>query len=114
MQIDEESKRAKPFICGLVAANNYYLYICTYGAKSVCGIAEWARSLDRRSLRCLGIKRRKPPSESAIRKFLTKVDAHSVDDLIGAWLLTQANTDRLEIAIDGKVLRGSRKEGKES
>jgi hypothetical protein len=82
------------------------------GAKSVCGIADWSKSIDRRTLRRLGIKPRKPPSESAIRKFLIKLDAHSIDGLIGPWLLGQANTDSLEIAIDGKALRGSRKGGK--
>jgi len=80
------------------------------GANSLRGIADWVLGLSRRELRVLGIKRRGPPSESAIRRFLAKVNPTEVDSLTGTWLMAQAqNTEA--IAVDGKTLRGTKSAG---
>ena len=63
-------------VCGILA-----------GAKSIQGIADWVQQLDRLQLRRLGIRRRGPPSESAIRKFLGKLDSQAVDEEISRWTL---------------------------
>lgn len=54
------------------------------GANSLRAIAEWAQGLSRSKLRILGIMRKKPPSEAAIRKFLARVNPAEVDTLVGA------------------------------
>jgi hypothetical protein len=77
------------------------------GANSLRSIAEWASGLSRNDLRVLGIKRNKAPSESAIRKFLARVDPTEVDSLTGAWLMAQAKNTSA-IAVDGKTLRGTK------
>ena len=80
------------------------------GANSLRAIAEWAQGLSRSKLRILGILRNKPPSEAAIRKFLTKVNPVEVDKLVGDWLRIQAQGAE-EVAIDGKTLRGTKGSG---
>jgi hypothetical protein len=77
------------------------------GANSLRAISEWALGLSRSKLRILGITRKKPPSEAAIRKFLAKIDPVEVDELVGAWLMAQAHNTEA-IAIDGKTLRGTK------
>jgi len=80
------------------------------GARSIRGIAEWASTLSKQELRIIGIKRAQSPSESAIRKFLARVDPVQVDAMTGSWLMQQAqNSDA--IAIDGKTLRGTKGNG---
>lgn len=81
------------------------------GARSVSAIAQWAHTLDRKALRKLGIVRRRSPSESAIRKFLARIDGDCADQLIGEWLFAQSGVEDPVIAIDGKTLRGSQANG---
>ena len=77
------------------------------GANSLRAIAEWAQGLSRSKLSLLGIMRKKPPSEAAIRKFLARVDPVEVDTLVGAWLMEPSQNNEA-IAIDGKTLRGTK------
>lgn len=77
------------------------------GARSFQAIWEWGNDLSEKALRALGFRRGKPPSESAIRRLLQKVDAEEVDQKVGSWLLSQQPTlSGKGIAIDGKTLRG--------
>jgi hypothetical protein len=80
------------------------------GAMSLRAIAQWAGQLSVCELRRLGITRSKAPSESAIRRFLARVDPDEVDKLIGTWMMKQSKSAEA-IAIDGKTLRGTRKTG---
>ena len=80
------------------------------GARSIRSIAEWASNLSKHELSVIGINRAQAPSESAIRKFLARVDPVQVDAMTGSWLMQQAqNSDA--IAIDGKTLRGTKGNG---
>jgi DDE_Tnp_1-associated len=57
------------------------------------------------------------PSERTLRRVLQRIDAAELDRLVGAWLYQQAWRDAdglLVIALDGKVLRGSWTDAKES
>lgn len=80
------------------------------GAMSLRAIAQWASQLSVFELKRLGIRRSKAPSESAIRRFLARVDPDEVDRLIGTWMMKQSKSAEA-IAIDGKILRGTRKPG---
>jgi hypothetical protein len=54
-----------------------------------------------------------PPSDSTFRRVLQKVPAAELARLIGAWLAAQEIGALAQLAVDGKVLRGSgRKDGK--
>lgn len=85
------------------------------GAKSFIAIGEWAANLSQEKLKRLGCRycerKRKyiPPSEPTLRRALQSVNADQADQLIGEWLASQSS-DNI-IAVDGKVLRGSKVAG---
>lgn len=85
---------------------------CLSGCRSLVAMGEWAGSLSQVLLRRLGcpwndrLGRFVGPSEPTIRRTLQAADVHDVDRRIGQWLMAQAPGSR--IAIDGKVLRGSK------
>lgn len=59
----------------------------------------------------LGAGGRSPgPSESAVRRLLTRLDAEVLDAVVGAWMWTRTGVvgGRRIIALDGKTVRGAR------
>jgi hypothetical protein len=87
------------------------------GARSIAAIAEWAADAPQPVRAVLGA-RRDPvtghwvwtvPSESTIRRTLTRLDATALATAIGAWLADRDPPDRRPraIAVDGKTLRGA-------
>lgn len=83
------------------------LCACISGVKSYDGMGDYAKALPPDALRLLGFKRGKPPSESALRKFLQKLNAEEMDRKTGDWFLKQMTLKEAAIAIDGKTLCGS-------
>ena len=85
------------------------------GAKSFIGIGEWAANLSQELLKRLGcryndrLEKYVPPSEPTLRRSIQSVNADEVDRIIGEWLAHQSSDDI--IAVDGKVLRGSKPAG---
>ncbi len=77
------------------------------GARSFVAIGEWVSETPAELLSELGATR---PSESAIRRVFTRVDADVLDAVIGAfcWTRTQVVGGRRVIALDGKTVRGAR------
>jgi DDE_Tnp_1-associated len=89
------------------------------GARSVTAIAEWAADAPGPILAALGV-RRDPlihrchvPGEATIRRVLARVDGDRFDRAIGAWLADRLRPPghRRVIAVDGKRLRGSARQG---
>ncbi len=85
------------------------------GNRSYAAIAQWAATLPENMLRTLGCtycrktRRFRAPGEDTLRRTITKVDAEEVDQATCGWLLGQGvSLPGNAIAIDGKVLRGSR------
>lgn len=88
------------------------------GAKGYTAIGEFAGRLtqrERKRLHC----RRDPkagrfvvPTEKGFRDFLNHVDVDAFERAIAAWCRSLGPTDRLAIALDGKTLRASEKNGK--
>jgi DDE family transposase/uncharacterized protein DUF4338 len=88
------------------------------GARGSCAIAEWAARADAallRRLRC----RRSPnvrggysaPSEPTIRRVLAALQVGELERVLADWLQAQNSASASEaVAIDGKVLRGSRQD----
>jgi hypothetical protein len=81
------------------------------GARSFKAIAEWAKDLNRDTLRRLGSQRWRPPSEPTVRRVLQKLDADRLDEEIGRWLLQQPGVKAQALSVDGKTLRGARDAG---
>jgi hypothetical protein len=85
------------------------------GAKSFIGMGEWAANLSQELLKRLGCRysdrhgKHVPPSEPTLRRTIQSVDADEVDRVVGEWLAPRCSGNI--IAVDGKVLRGSKKAG---
>src|SRR5664280_1217212 len=80
------------------------------GARSFTAIGEWATEHGAVLLAAAGLHGRDRPSESAIRRLLTRLDADVLDRVIGVWMFTRTTVvdGRRVIAIDGKTVRGAR------
>lgn len=80
------------------------------GARSFVAIGEWVAETPVELFAELGSSRPARPSESAIRRAFTRVDADILDAVIGAfcWTRTQVVGGRRVIALDGKTVRGAR------
>lgn len=77
-------------------------------------IAEWVADADRVELTRLGIEAETVlPSESTIRRTLAALDGDELDKRIGAWMAVRTGdvAGRRAIAVDGKSLRGSARDG---
>jgi hypothetical protein len=97
---------------GLVALLSVAVCAVATGARSFVAIAEWAADLPTEVATTLGTG---PacPSESAIRRFVQRLDADRFDQAIGARLQQHCTRiapsgRRRVLAVDGKTLRGSR------
>jgi len=82
----------------------------TAGARSFAAIGQWAGELTGAQLADLGLSRPIAPDASTFRKVLARVDAATLDLMIGAfvWTRTRMVEGRRVIAIDGKTVRGAR------
>ncbi len=94
--------------------------VCTLmGACGYRAFENTSRKFTQRQLRALGCQRDEqdghydPPSDSTFQRVLHKVDAPALASLIGQWLAEQEIGALAQLAVDGKVLRGSgRHDGK--
>jgi predicted transposase YbfD/YdcC len=80
------------------------------GARSFAAIGQWVADADVDLLAALGCRRGSGPSESAIRRAFTRLDAARLDAILAAWVWTRTVVvdQRRVIAIDGKTVRGAR------
>lgn len=84
------------------------------GARSYAAIGQWASELSGTQLAELGLSRPVAPDASTFRKVFARLDAATLDRLVGALLWTRTrmvgsgSSARRVIAIDGKTLRGAR------
>ena len=94
--------------------------VCTVmGACGYRAFENTCKKFTQRQLRALGCKPDPedgwyyPPSDSTFQRVLNKVDAAAVASIIGRWLAEQEIGALAQLAVDGKVLRGSgRHDGK--
>jgi hypothetical protein len=89
------------------------------GACGYRAFENTSKKFTQRQLRALGCKpdeddnRYYPPSDSTFQRVLNRVDALALSSIIGGWLAQQEIGVVAQLAIDGKVLRGSgRHDGK--
>jgi hypothetical protein len=94
--------------------------VCTLmGACGYRAFENTSKKLTQRQLRALGCTPDEedghyyPPSDSTFQRVLNKVDSVALARIIGEWLLQQEIGALAQLAVDGKVLRGSgRHDGK--
>lgn len=79
------------------------------GARSFVAIGEWVAHQPAHALADLGVPGR-GPGESTIRRAFGRLEADTLDAVLGAYLWTRTTvTDgRRVIALDGKTVRGAR------
>jgi hypothetical protein len=93
--------------------------VCTLmGACGYRAFENTSKKFTQRQLRALGCTpdedgRFHPPSDSTFQRVLNRIDAAKFSHLIGDWLAEQEIGSVAQLAVDGKVLRGSgRHDGK--
>lgn len=88
------------------------------GAGGYKAIEDICKRFTKRQLKALGCRpdregRLRPPSDSTFFRVLSKLDVCQFDQIIGQWLVEQEISEVAQLAVDGKVLRGSsRTDGK--
>jgi predicted transposase YbfD/YdcC len=90
------------------------------GARSMTAIAEWAADTPQSVRAALGARRESPdhysvPAETTIRRALDRLDPQALATAIGAWLgdRNRPQQGRQAIAVDGKTLRGAKRDGRQ-
>jgi DDE_Tnp_1-associated len=93
------------------------------GACSMTAIAEWAAEAPQPVRAALGARRDAPghysvPTETTIRRTLGCLDPQALATAIGAWLCDRGRPQqqwqwRRAIVVDGKTLRGARRDGRQ-
>jgi hypothetical protein len=79
------------------------------GRNSIRSIARWAKSLKEEELKLLGINRKTAPTQTTMHEVLVRLDEKKIEEAFSAWAKTFIDENiLLQIAIDGKTLKGSR------
>ena len=111
---DFRSHHGKRPPLGAILALACSAMLCGY--RSYTAIAEWGRHYGAHLVQALGFTHRSPCA-ATLHTVLRRVDREAVEDTLGAWaegLLGEASQPEGgedAIAIDGKTLRGSQKQG---
>jgi predicted transposase YbfD/YdcC len=83
------------------------------GASTLLAIGEWAADASAETLAAVGARRDRhgryqPPTETTIRRVLSRVNGDALDTAISTWLAAHPNTTTPRaVAFDGKTLRGT-------
>lgn len=78
------------------------------GARSLEAMAQWAEDLPAETLRRLGCRRGRAPSEPTFRRLLGRIDPAALDRRLGEWTAGRTDLQGKGLAIDGKTVRGSK------
>lgn len=111
---DFRQSRGKRHPLSAILALAVAAILCGY--KSYSAIAEWGRFYSKQMATALGFTHQQTPCAATLHNVLRRIDKEVLEEKLAAWAqaVLQANAEAtaLEaIAIDGKTLRGSRKQG---
>ncbi|MHA2302627.1 MAG: ISAs1 family transposase [Candidatus Thorarchaeota archaeon] len=88
------------------------------GCRSYSAIADWGRNYDRRFIKALGFTHKKTPCIATLYTIFKKIDIKFVETKLGEWSegilghnQEQGSVADESVAVDGKALRGSLKQG---
>jgi predicted transposase YbfD/YdcC len=111
----EDPRQARGVRHPLVAILALVCVATLCGYRSYGAMAEWGRHYGRDVLAALGFTRPTPPSAATLCRVLRGLDGTAFDAALGRWaegvLATLPAEDPAAVALDGKTLRGSRKQG---
>ena len=79
------------------------------GAKGYSAIAEWGRNYGKEISKALGFTHEKTPCAATFCNIFRKLEVQLMESILGQW--ADSISSALGIAIDGKTLRGSAKQG---
>ncbi len=78
------------------------------GRTSMAAVCRWAKKLPVESIRAMGIWRGRAPCHSAWHYILRDLNVDALEAALGAWVGAYRQPDqKIHVAIDGKVARGS-------
>ena len=89
-------------------------------AASLCGyqtysaMAEWCRNYGSEYALALGFPPQRSPCKATLCILLARIDVEALEELLGEWIeavLSTLDLGELAFSLDGKSLRGSRKQG---
>lgn len=112
---DNRQARGKRHSLSAILALSIAAMLCGY--RSYSAIAEWGRNYGEEFLEALGFTNSKPPCAATFFNVYRKLDQVELESKLGSWAealvqLTREETEAVEqVCIDGKTLRGSRKQG---
>jgi hypothetical protein len=86
------------------------------GYRSYSAISEWGRNYDPAFLRALGFTRATAPCAATLFQVFRRLDREEFEGLLGAWAeqvlaSTAPVAEEEALALEGKTLRGSQKQG---
>jgi hypothetical protein len=84
------------------------------GYRSYSAMSEWGRNYDPAFLGALGFTRQSAPCAATLFQVFRRLDRERLEELLGAWagqVLAATGSQEESLALDGKTLRGSRKQG---
>ncbi len=79
------------------------------GAKGYCAIAEWGRNYGKEISKSLGFTHEKTPCAATFCNIFRRLEIKLMESILGQW--ADSISSALGIAIDGKTLHGSDKQG---
>src|SRR5689334_24235356 len=111
---DFRQSRGKRHPLSAILALAVAAILCGY--KSYSAIAEWGRFYGQALAAALGFTHHQTPCAATLHNVLRRIDKELLEAKLAAWaqavLQASADSGALDaIAIDGKTLRGSRKQG---
>jgi predicted transposase YbfD/YdcC len=112
---DPRYPRGRRHPLGAILALICVAMLCGY--RSYSAMADWGRCYGQKLVRALGFTRDKTPCAATLYHVLRQLDGALVEATLGAWAenvlraLPPAPGELDALAIDGKTLRGSRKQG---
>lgn len=110
---DERDRRGRRYSLAAVLALTCAAMLCGY--RSYSAIAEWGRNYGQALARQLGFTRGVTPCAATLHSIFRKLDVSEFERRLGCWadaaLATSSAGSGEAIAIDGKTLRGSAKQG---
>jgi hypothetical protein len=78
------------------------------GARTFTAMAEWAAEQPKETLKRLGSKYGRAPSERSYRRLFDRIDVADLDRRVGSWIAEQQPLQGGDgLALDGKTARGS-------
>ncbi len=108
---DPRAARGKRHSLGAILALVLVATLCGY--RSYSAMAEWGRNYGAGVMAALGFTHPTPPCAATLHRVLRRLDRQAVEAALGGWAeeVLAATGRRAGVALDGKTLRGSRKQG---